>query len=101
MQIFVKNILGKTFALQVEPSESIENLKAKIREKEGFSIEEQRLYFNGTQLEEAKKLSDYNIGDEFTVLLWLREKPKYKLLFGGFLLLLLFILSFLINLNTS
>ena len=35
MQIFVKTLTGKTITLEVEPSDSIENVKAKIRTRRG------------------------------------------------------------------
>lgn len=35
MQIFVKTLTGKTITLEVEPSDSIENVKTKIQDKEG------------------------------------------------------------------
>jgi ubiquitin len=73
-QILIKTLQGKTMPMEVQDGDTIGSIKAKIHEKEGIPVDQQRLVFNGKQLEDNMKVGDYGIQADSSIHLVLRLK---------------------------
>jgi ubiquitin len=72
--IFLKTLQGKTIPMEVSSSDTIQSVKSRIQDKEGIPVEQQRLVFNGKQLEDTNTMADYSITTDASVHLVLRLK---------------------------
>lgn len=69
MEVYVKTSYDKTLTLEVELSDTIDNIKAKIQDKEDINPEYQTIKYNSSILEDNRTLADYNIQEQSTLIL--------------------------------
>ncbi|XP_077251977.1 polyubiquitin-like [Tasmannia lanceolata] len=80
MQIFAKiSSTGKKVTLEVMSGDTVQNVKAKIQEKEGIPSEQQTLIYAGRSLEDSQTLGAYNIPIEATLNIAIRPREEMQI----------------------
>lgn len=74
-QVYVKTLTGNTIAVNMDDNDTVENIKIRIQEQEGTPVNQQRLLFAGQELENGRRLSEYNIQNRSTLHLVLAAAP--------------------------
>jgi ubiquitin len=72
MRLFVKKLTEEIIELQVDQADTIEAVKDAIARRDGTPQDQQRLIFQGKQLEDGRRLTDYGIAEDAEILIVLR-----------------------------
>ncbi len=94
MQIFVDND-GENITLELEPSDTVLDVKEKIADKKGIKVDKQNIYFDSELLEDERTLADYNIQKESTLILKIKSPTNDKN-FGVWILLTIILLLLIV-----
>jgi ubiquitin len=76
MLITIRTLQGKEIPLEVQSTDTIQNVKKKIQDKEGIRTDLQRLTLANTSLENGRTLASYNIGAN--TILGLMERKYFR-----------------------
>jgi hypothetical protein len=76
MKIYIKNLIGSTISIDIEPNNSVSFLKQKIEENKGTLLTDQQLIYMGKDLDDEKKIIDYNIKENDVLYLFIKSLPE-------------------------
>ncbi|KAG8869290.1 hypothetical protein FRC20_001728 [Serendipita sp. 405] len=75
MKVTIKTLQQKLFTVDVEPEQTIGNIKEKISQEHGHGVETQKLIYSGKVLEDSKVVKDCNFKErDFLVLMVSKAK---------------------------
>ena len=72
MQVTIRPVFGEPYKLEVEPTDTVENLKAKIQDRQGTPPDQQRLIYRQRPMEDGRIMAEYNLQNDHTIDLAIR-----------------------------